>query len=325
MRRIKRRVTKCERTSPTGDPEMALLMEFPFIRFVVNMVLYFLYVIVKSVVLIQLVVVRLKYKHEIPSCCSKPFYVMASLVSLVFGRPLGVVQRHEDEYRADELDQEHNVPTLYIRKTRLGYQAIELLTIIIAAFCILALNSSLNASVLQVTRICSEDPKIHCYPIAIYPNDSIQNNITQGKEITDCTTICLRYKLSFDLFFAVFGGLATIFTLTMKIVAGTLLFLAEKFTSPGKWLRRICCCCNANCFRVTRIFLALFTLCAEYGLIFAAHLFDTQSFEEDTLPQALQKLFPRVALVVGIVSTALWLPWEKYASNTSNNYNPINH
>lgn len=316
---------------------MATLEEFLFIRIGINMILYLLYIIVKFVVLIQLVVVRLKYKHEIPSCCSKPFYVMASLVSLVFGRPLGVVQRHEDEYRADELDQEHSVPTLYIRKTRLGYQAIELLTIVIAAFCILALNSSLNASVLQVTRICSEDPKIHCYPIAIYPNDSIQNNITQGKEITDCTFwnsegissrvtfICFRYKLSFDLFFAVFGGLATIFTLTMKIVAGTLLFLAEKFTSPGKWLRRICCCCNTNRLRVTRIFLALLTLCAEYGLVFAAISFDTQSFEEDTLPQTLQKLFPRVALVVGIVSTALWLPWEKYASNTNNNYNPINH
>lgn len=281
---------------------MATLEDFLFIRIGINMSLYSLYIIVKFVVLIQLVVVRLKYKHEIPPFCSKPFYVMASLVSLVFGRPLGVVQRQDDEYRADELDKEHKVPTLYIRKTRLGYQAIELLTIIIAAFCILALNSSLNASVLQVTRICSEDPKIHCYPIAIYPNDSIQNNITHGKEITDCTFwnsegissrvtfICFRYKLSFDQFFVVFGGLTTIFTLTMKIVAGTLLFLAEKFTSPSKWLRRIGCCCNTNRLRVARIFLALFTLWAEYGLVFAALSLDTKSFEEDTLPQTLQKL-----------------------------------
>ena len=208
---------------PTCDAEMAKLDEFLFIQIGINMILYLLYMIIKFAVLIQLLVLRTIIGDQIPSCCSRLFSAMGSLDALVFGRPLGVVQRHEDEYRAIELDKEHKVPILYIRKTRLSYQAIELLTIIIASFLVLALNSSLNASVLQVTQICSEDPKIHCYPEAIDPNDTIQNNITR-EEITDCafwnsegissrvTFLCFRYKLSFDTFFTVFGGLTVVFT-----------------------------------------------------------------------------------------------------------------
>ena len=300
---------------PTCDAEMATLKEFLFIQIGMNMILYTLYVFIKFVVLIQLLLLPM-ILDQIPSCCSKLISAMGSLVALVFGRPLGVVQRHEDEYRAIELDEEHKVPILYIRKTRLSYQAIELLTIIIASFFILALNSSLNASVLQVTQICSEDPKIHCYPVAIDPNDTIQNNITYSEEITDCafwnsegissrvTFLCFRYKLSFDTFFTVFGGLTVVFTLTMKIASGTLLFVAEKRTY----------CCSIECFTRARIITATITLLAEYIIIFISLSFDINSYQEGTLLNALQKISPRVALVIGIVSTTLWLPWETYGS-----------
>jgi len=33
----------------------------------------------------------------------------------------------------------------------------------------------------------------------------------------------------------------------------------------------------------------------------------------------LQKLFPKVALAVGIISSTLWLPWEKYAKPQKEN------
>ena len=41
---------------------------------------------------------------EIPSCCLKTFSAMWSLVSLVLGAPLGVVWKHNNEWRPDKME-----------------------------------------------------------------------------------------------------------------------------------------------------------------------------------------------------------------------------
>lgn len=310
---------------------MIALHWFLFVRVGINFILYATYSFVKIALLIQLLLLQKCYGDGIPPCCFKPFSVMRSLVSLVFGAPLGVVQRNENEYKPDGVDTRNNVPiaTLYIRQTQLSYRDIELLTVVIVTFVIIALSSSLNASLVKVTRICSEDPNIFCYPEAIDPNDDIRNNITHGEVITDCafwnsegvssrvTFICFRYMLSFGIFFAVFGGLLAVFTFTMKFAAGALLFLAEK-----------CKCCDkrAKCARQS---VAIIALVVEYVPLSISLGFAIQAFEDDTVLEALQRLFPKVALAAGIISSTLWLPWEDYVKKknaaTSDEYYAVAH
>ena len=252
-------------------------------------------------------------------CCCKVMHCMRSLVLLLFGAPLGIVQQRKDEYRPDEKPDENKVPTLYIRRTRLSYQAIVLLAVLIFSFLLIAIITSFDAALLSVTRICSEDPNIYCYPEAIDPNDDIHNNITYDKEITDCafwnsegissrvTFLCFRFKYSPGIFIAVFTAILSIFKIGTKFVAGILLSLGGCFNK---------CKCN-KCVECARISLALIAFFIEYGLVIYSFILANQAIEDGTDLETLQQSFPKAAVVAGIVSTTLWLPWEKYAQRTA--------
>lgn len=338
----------------TGEPGTPIDYFFD-IKAGINFTLYLSYAIIKLIMFVQLLMQRwcrrTPYKsvgrddetvsiveRAAPSCLWRVMLSgMRSLVLLVFGGRLGVVHKHKDEYRPDEED-EKKVPTLHIRNTRLDYQAIELLVILIFSFAIIAMGTALNTSLLSVTRICSEDPNIHCYAEAIDGNDDIQKNITHGKEITDCafwnsegissrvTFTCFRFKNSFGIFIAVFSGMLTILSITMKVVTTVLLLLGEQLYKSKcccsccdlETVKCICFCFKLKNFKHTRIVLALAAFVVEYIIFFLSFVYATLAIEDGTTLELVQQNLPKAAVAVGIISTTLWLPWEKYAAPSDN-------
>ena len=177
---------------------------------------------------------------------------MRWVILQLFGGPLGVVERRDDEYKPDKRDS-NDIPTLYIREKKLTYGAIMVLSMLIVTFGILTLSSAVNLSLVRITHVCSEDPNIYCYPQLIREaNETIirQFNIIIdiSEPILDCafwdsegmssqvTFACFRFVYNVEAFLATIGGLLTIFTITMKISTGVLL-----------WLNESCNCCT-GCF-----------------------------------------------------------------------------
>ena len=150
---------------------------------------------------------------------------MRWLVLQLFSGPLGVVQRHEDTYKMDTQD-DNDIPTLYIRNEKLSYGAVMVLAMLIVTFGVLTLSSAVSLSLLRVTRVCSEDPHIDCYPQLISgANTENFSNLTVSTDepILDCapwnsegvssqvTFVCFRFVLNVEAFLAASGGLLTIF------------------------------------------------------------------------------------------------------------------
>jgi hypothetical protein len=251
---------------------------------------------------------------------------MRALILTLFGGPLGIVQRHGDTYKRDTQD-DNDVPTLYIRNEKLSYGVVMVLSMIIATFGILTLTSAVNLSLLKITRVCSEDSYIDCYPQLIYgANETIVGlfNITINTDepILDCTFwdsegvssqvtfVCFQFVYDFTAFLASMGGLLTIFTITMKISTAILL-----------WLNGICNCgMGSSCLEVkhaVRAILAVATAFIEIGLALvcliigtAGHLADDEG--NPPIIKFIAMHASKVLIVFGVVATLLWLPWEIY-------------
>ena len=88
---------------------------------------------------------------------------MRWLILQLFGGPLGIIERRDNDYKPDETD-DNDIPTLYIRDKKLTYGAIMVLSMLIVTFGILTLSSAVNLSLIRIIHVCSEDPNIYCYP-----------------------------------------------------------------------------------------------------------------------------------------------------------------
>ena len=177
---------------------------------------------------------------------------MRWLILQLFGGLLGIVERRDDEYKPDTAD-DKNIPTLYIRNTKISYGGIMVLSLIIVTFGILTLSSAVDLSLLRITHVCSEDPHIDCYPQLISgANDTLIDllnlTINTDEPILDCapwnsegvssqvTFTCFQFIYSVEVFLATLGGLSTVFMTTMKLSAGVLL-----------WLSGCCKNCSEKC------------------------------------------------------------------------------
>ena len=151
---------------------------------------------------------------------------MRWVILQLFGGPLGVVERRDDEYKPDQRDS-NDIPTLYIREKKLTYGAIMVLWMLIVTFGILTLSSAVNLSLVRITHVCSEDPNIYCYPQLIREaNETIVRQfniiIDISEPILDCafwnsegvssqvTFDCFRFGYNVEAFLATIGGLLTI-------------------------------------------------------------------------------------------------------------------
>jgi hypothetical protein len=250
---------------------------------------------------------------------------MRWVILQLFGGPLGVVERRDDDYKPDKRD-ENNIPTLYIRNKKLTYGAIMVLSMLIVTFGILTLSSAVNLSLIRITHVCSEDPSIYCYPQLISEANATairQFNIiiNVNEPILDCafwdsegvsslvTFACFRFVYNVEAFLATIGGLLTIFTLTMKVSTGILLRLNES-----------CNCCIGgwvNGKHTIRAILAVAASVIEVALAAMCFAFGTSGLLADsegnsTLLRFIAKNAVEALIIFGVVATLLWLPWEKY-------------
>ena len=250
---------------------------------------------------------------------------MRWVILQLFGGPLGVVERRDDDYKPDKRDN-NDIPTLYIRDKKLTYGAIMVLSMLIVTFGILTLSSAVNLSLIRITHVCSEDPNIYCYPQLISEaNETIVHQfniiIDINEPILDCafwdskgvssqvTFDCFRFVYNVDAFLATMGGLLTIFTITMKVSTGVLL-----------WLNESCYCCTGCCINEKHIIRAILATSAsliEIALAATCFVFGTSGILADsegnsTLLRFIAEHAVEALIIFGVVATLLWLPWEKY-------------
>ena len=250
---------------------------------------------------------------------------MRWVILQLFGGPLGVIERRDDEYKPDKRDS-NNIPTLYIREKKLTYGAIMVLSMLIVTFGILTLSSAVNLSLVRITHVCSEDPNIYCYPQLITgANETIVRQfniiININEPILDCafwesegvssqvTFECFQFVYNVEAFLATIGGLLTIFTITMKISTGVLL-----------WLNESCNCCTGCCVNgkhTIRAILAATASLVEIALAVMCFVFGTSGLLADsegnsTLLRFTAQHAVKALIIFGVVATLLWLPWEKY-------------
>ena len=246
---------------------------------------------------------------------------MRSVILVLFGGPLGIVERHDDDYKPDKTD-DNDIPTLYIRDKKLTYGAIMVLSMLIVTFGILTLSSAVNLSLIRITHACKEDPHIDCYPQLISEANEIivsQFNISINidEPILDCafwnsdgvssqvTFDCFQFVYNVEAFLATTGGLLTIFTITMKVSTGVLL-----------WLNESCNFC-INGKHTTRAILAITASVIETALAATCFFWGTSGLLADsegnsTLLRFTAQHAVKVLIIFGVVATLLWLPWEKY-------------
>ena len=266
---------------------------------------------------------------------------MRWLILQLFGGPLGIVERRDDDYKPDMADN-NNIPTLYIRNTKISYGGIMVLSLIIITFGILTLSSAANLSLLRITHVCSEDPNIDCYPQLISGAnetlvDMLNITINIDEPILDCapwnsegvssqvTFTCFQFIYSVEVFFAILGGLSTFFMTTMKLTAGVLLWLNGCCSYCKNCCKKCCDCCTKciDCYNneyfklVTRTILIVVATVVEIALAAICFYFAvTGALVDDegnsTILRFIAQHAVEALIVFGVVANLLWLPWEKY-------------
>ena len=296
--------------------------------FWVNYLIYSIYFVIKYLVgPIFWILLEKANKADKNSCLAQLANItkpMQKLVLKFFSEPLGVTQRHE---HANEMDQQddNDIPILYIRDKKLSYGAVMLLAMLIVTFGVLTLSSAVNSSIFKVTHNCSE--VIDCYPQLKSGVDEkslspFNLTININQPIRDCTPwdstyvsrrvtfICFQFALDGTAFLATTGGLLTIFTTIMKISTAVLLWLTAK------------CNCRLGCCQTARAILsvaaalievALAIMCLVLGVlqITKGSFIDNKRGSSKLIFFIMEGAKPLI--IFGIVTTLLWLPWEKYA------------
>jgi hypothetical protein len=320
---------------------MARSLTFYFdIIFWINYAIYLVYAFIKYIVApIFWGLLEKAAKAEKESCFANKFAKMTIpmrwLILQLFGGPLGIVERRDDEYKPDTKD-DNKIPTLYIRNTKISYGGIMVLCLIIVTFGILTLSSATNLSLLRITHVCSEDPHIDCYPQLIRganetPINLLNLTVNTDEPILDCapwnsegvssqvTFTCFQFIISVEVFLATVGGLSTVFLTTMKLAAGVLLLLTG---CCKKCSKKYCtnCCKNSdkNYGKCSiRVVLIIAATVIELGLAITCFVIGASGALADTEGNSIILRFiaqhaVEALVVFGVVANLLWLPWEEY-------------
>ena len=258
---------------------------------------------------------------------------MQSIILLLFSEQLPIKQY------ADDRDS-NNVPKMTLYGKRLSYRAIMVLFVIISTFWVLTLGSALNASLLSVTHVCSEEWNIDCYPVLrVGANDTGLLNITTSKPIRNCSLwssedvadrvvfVCYQYILDAEKFLSVIGGLLATFIYATKTTIALLRCLsvhvcclgrhkAAESTSSNRRHRRCCIILFASRIVMSVIVAISETVVAILGYVFGATATMAHINEHTSnLVYFLARNAIDFLLVFGVLSALLWLPWEEYATD----------
>ena len=313
------------------------LLDYHNAIFWINFSVYWLYFLIKYMGAVPLwVVLEIADKNsKYPPCCYKckqnnfklppcfhkfariVLYCMRRPVLLLFGKQLAI-KRYNDG--------QDKIFTLSLRNRRLSYGATMVLFVITATVVLLAVGSALNLTLFSITHVCTEDPKIDCYPQLIEGADDTGLNINITAPIQDCsfwnskdvanrvTFECYQLVFNAEWFFAAMGGLLAFSIIMMKVLTELFLCLG-KCTQSYETHRQHCKVITVTF--VIRILLATAAAVVEVtfailGLVFGATGSTVDNTDDTPELTFLAMHTAELLLLFGAVATLLWLPWETY-------------
>ena len=270
--------------------------------------------------------------------------LMHFVVSNLFGSGEGIVERYLKHGKAKKLKSPTRVPKLYIRNVELSPYETSHLALLIFTFLLLVDVTSWDMFFLEETHVCSQSPNISCFPV---PKDLSSTNEIEfainfsevhEQRITNCsfwnsenisslvTFMCFQWVFNSDATVSAFGGLLTVFVLTVRIVTAALIALTEvvveKVTQwSGEWIN----VCSRFKFRVrdalkaVRLTILVLVACFEltFGLLLSIGYARVQGKHMNELFMFYRDLGNQAFLSIGILSIILLLPFEKYTTNGS--------
>ena len=273
----------------------------------------------------------LSHAHAIPAWLERrtPLIIMSNDQPRTSLRNVDIVCRPHMNHHATGSE------SLYIRGKKLHTNELLILALLAVPFIIAIATTFWDRFLLEQTISCSEDPDVHCFPLAIHPATNSDLNISSNTaRITDCS-IWITGNISKNVTFRCFkcvnrfkdaigavGGLITIFNLSIKLVIALFLFIT---THSIKLLMCFKCInlCTPNCakaaFKCIRVFLGLTlaaveSLVASYlGYFYIAHKFSSSSLTDhkSIVYNIIDNINEPLGLF-GIVTTSLLLPLEEY-------------
>ena len=227
---------------------------------------------------------------------------------------------------------------LYIRGKKLEINEVLVLAAVTVPFLIAIVTTFWDRFSLEETYVCTEDPQIHCFPLAIPPTTDEALNISRDStpKISDCSkwvTSDISAKVTFRCFkcvnnlhdaFAALGGLMSIFKVAIKMGFASLLFITKCCTHCK--CSKCCKCCRCPphdkarfYFKWIRICFALILALFEVGLGFtigasyARHWLSYGTLtDHKSIIYKVFEILNEPLVVLGIVTTSLLLPLENY-------------
>ena len=227
---------------------------------------------------------------------------------IVFGKKLEIKTSHNG-----------NKDTLSLNQRRLSNGATTVFFILTITFLLLAVSSALNLTLLSITHVCSEDPRIDCYPQLIPGSNNTGLNISIDEPIQDCTFWnsegvshrvtfeCYELIFNAELFFAVVGGLLAFGVAIIKIIVAI-------FHCLGKYCQRSSTCGYVCC--TFQFILAILASLVEVGIAVVAMVLGATGSEVDHVDDTCELTFltmhvAEILLIWGAVTTLLWIPCGK--------------
>jgi hypothetical protein len=285
----------------------------------VNLAIYILYFIIKYLPAVVYFFIWLV------KCCRKSNYSSSNstgpplpwLLLLVFGKQLGIKMNTNKLHR------------IFLRDTKVMSRSGQIMVFYVLIFgsVVLALGSALDLTLFSPSHICTEDRNIDCYPQLIRGANATTNLTmlisdidTLSRPIPDCsywnsegvssqvTFLCFQNKyFNFELFMAITGGLLAFAFIILNASIGFLLRITRscmsKITSVPILAVRVIAIIVAV---IVELVMAL--LC----LVLAVVRTSVDEVEDDPGVVFLTMHASEILVIVGIVATLLWLPWEEY-------------
>lgn len=230
---------------------------------------YLVYSILKSFLLLFMFCIGCGSKKIAEKCnacnskswCLWKYFIklMAIVVDALFGTPLGVVQRTNNEYKEKKVDG-HDIQTLYIRRTSLSDTEIAILAMVTLTFALTAFTTFWDRFWILETISCVNDPDTYCYPIAIFSELESNINLNTSHRIENCsrwqdlntdgkiTFRCFKFVHNLGDALGAVGGLITIFGVSTRFVTKAMIVLAKFIVDNERECPEVCPkCCKSQC------------------------------------------------------------------------------
>ena len=285
----------------------------------VNLAIYILYFIIKylpAVVYFFIWLVKCCLGSNSSSSKSSGLSGLPWLLLLVFGKQLGL------KNAANKL---HKI-CLHDTEVMSRSGQIMVFYVLIFGSVVLALGSALDLTLFSPSHICTEDPTIDCYPQRISGANATTNltiPIDISEPILDCsywnsegvssqiTFFCFQNDdFNFELFMAITGGLLAFAFIALNASIGFLLHITR------------CCMNKDNSVPIlaVRVIAIIIAIIVELGLALLCLVLAVARTSVDTVEDEPSVVFltmhaSEILVIVGIVATLLWLPWEEYVKS----------